>query len=1592
MPDNWKDLLKASQEKTEPTKKNTKANSEWKSLLRSSWIGFTDYSPGSQGSAYIQRRVDEASVEREQASLIRERERQEFLIDDDPTKTTWKDFLGQNPDASVWRDKPYSGVSDFLNQASQELFKTSEVELLKFYGWTNQIVHKLQGVELPYTPGKADWDPLTQDVTEGSDPYHPASKKMIKKFDYAFETNKAITGLIAGPVSLAGVGAALVERPQEARSTLGEAGAGLLDSVNIFDPKATPAEKYGRALNLLFTVIGVGKSFEAAAPKINTLRAAGAELKIGKVKVGSVKGAFQKAGLTAAEAAEATKIIDEGVKEVKAETGFELFKGATRSKQFWQDVNQAVEFISQARDSGKLAEIGTATPKPTTPGNFVPVGEAYTTQAKADTLARESAKFDREYAPVDNLPMQNDRPTAGRVYMPLPEESIYDPSVPDMNPKQIMLEFVENTRVKSPRHNKSLPRSKAGYFDPQTASIVLGKVGDNNVFWHEVGHYSSYLFPELVRKLDDLMLKELEGLHPSELSKYDGDLKARESIAEFVRAYVLNPAEAKAQAPNFAKVFEETLAASPDGETFKARLDDAAKKLNNWNSKSATAKVQDTVQYIDTEATPTNQTLEAVKTAIDEIKPTAPHEPFRTSTIGKAKQKLTDFNAPIDEAVDYALEQLNKADPLPSKDPNLLYDRLSYTENIIKEQLAGGLRDENFNYRQPLQWDHETKALIPLEGEPVPMTLKWVLDPIKDFDNYKDAVAFGIARRIIEKGTELEYVKAPKYFEEALTKDKLTLDDFDKDIKQTLGGFPMNYLEDTAAISKGIDELKAEVKIQKRVPKSVKDKPTHAQKIRELQERINSYESALAQTVHRVGVERQNLIQRYGIERADELSARVVYEAIEKAKADPLMMEKAQASSEFLKRYQSESIGLLDYAVETGLMSEADKLSILDENLHYFDLGRDMADQYKSFDIKPHGVDSFKRQFRAFKGSIRDIKDPVTNLVENAVSVIRAGEINKARNTFFDNFRDIDHLDIYTREALSSIAEKIPDGESHNGNSIKVWKEGKPETWLIHDEALYKALKGQTPLKPNIVTQATTFAKKMITNFPPFLIKNFIRDAQDASVLGRRDIIPFVGEARSVKQLAKLISKPDSELAQHYTLGGAGMAIWNDIDNAGNYDMIVREALAQVLDEHKTGRVAERIKIGEKGKVKRGWQKVKGAAEKAPRLAQFDIAYAERYQEFKAKGLDDATAQGQAILKASEDVRGIIDFGRSGQWTREVNRYVPFLNAQIQGVAAKFNALAADMKLVRLGDAKARIRVGKRVAGLAVKFALAEYLIAQWNQQHGMTQEDYDAIPDYQKDFFYNLKVSGGYIRIPKGYAMAITQSFVANGLTGQLDEDRLQGLAKGALETNLPMTRVDQALPGLVVPVIEMATNRDLFLGKDIVPYYERDLPLELRNQKNSSLISQAIGQGLKQDSRAVDHFLNSYFGSAYKMPSTAIDMLKGDNLGERLPRLGTALLGVTVAETTGGDPDVRRMYQIAQQNGITRVLEGKFSALNELRAKRVPFGSYSQHAEELRQAKLDIIRTARELNKEVAEATKDVSDLDEKRQIIHSVYAGYR
>nr|DAF08801.1 MAG TPA: Chromatin remodeling complex ATPase [Caudoviricetes sp.] len=444
------------------------------------------------------------------------------------------------------------------------------------------------------------------------------------------------------------------------------------------------------------------------------------------------------------------------------------------------------------------------------------------------------------------------------------------------------------------------------------------------------------------------------------------------------------------------------------------------------------------------------------------------------------------------------------------------------------------------------------------------------------------------------------------------------------------------------------------------------------------------------------------------------------------------------------------------------------------------------------------------------EGSERGVLNPLESVLKSYSVMLNRAERNKV---------GLMAVNAAKTAQLHDLIKKVPEVKGKVVNAVAdpknciftVLVNGKKKAYQTTQE-LYSPIVGYNlpaaGLCINVARMAAHMLRTGATMSPSFIVRNFLRDTIFASISSKNGFVPFVDSIRGA------------------------LALWNDPAMRAEFEA------AGVTEFNFYGSQNARIKSIDAmaGENPVGmWQMAKWLFTHMEAASDF-VESSTRMGEFmkaKEKGLSMEEA-----ARAAREVT--LDFSRSGVVGEQINRYVPFFNACLQG----------GDKMVRL--------FREDFVGTSLK--VFKYIMLPSLLIMAMNWDD-DWYKDLDPDIKNNYWCVGRNIRIPKPQEAGVLFGSGIEALFQQAadkDKDAVSNFLKALISNIIP-----GIVPTLFLPILEWQANYSYFKGRQLVGSKYQRLPDELQYNDYTSELSKGIGSTLKVSPMKIDNLVRGYTGT---------------------------------------------------------------------------------------------------------------------------------
>lgn len=547
--------------------------------------------------------------------------------------------------------------------------------------------------------------------------------------------------------------------------------------------------------------------------------------------------------------------------------------------------------------------------------------------------------------------------------------------------------------------------------------------------------------------------------------------------------------------------------------------------------------------------------------------------------------------------------------------------------------------------------------------------------------------------------------------------------------------------------------------------------------------------------------------------------------------------ETFKKAADELQKYQQH---LLQQLVKSGMLKPEIYAELVKKYPNYVPFFRDFkAESMDGFLASSKGFINVASPIKRFKGSTRDIIDPLQSILRNTYQFTNAIERNKVAQNFA-KLADI--------HGMGRIVEQVKEGSARaTDNTFAVWQRGQKVVYETTPElkaALEMSDRNASNLLVRIMQTPASWLRAGATSTTGFALANLVRDNVSAAIFSKHGYLPVFDTLKGVSQFIK-----KGELYQEYLRSGASGAAMVSLDRDYMGGQI-REILRKEPIWQKV--VKNPIEV---------MRAISEASEISTRLAEYDNArkgytgLANRLFGSERKSL---TPQ-QAALEARDIT---IDFSRIGKNTKTANRVVAFFNAAVQG---------AD-KLRRVWK--------EDPVGASIRATLFVTIptVALW--QLNKDNPEYQELPQYVKDTYWILPSGDHLIKIPKPFELGVLYGTSVERMLQWMDdkEHGRKGIGFKGYGERVADVLTPSVMPTAFIPIAEWAANYSFWRQKSIVPQAQQDLPDALQYGQNTSAVAKGIGSLLNVSPYKVDNTIRGYGGNLATLGLTAIDAATGE------------------------------------------------------------------------------------------------------------------
>lgn len=534
---------------------------------------------------------------------------------------------------------------------------------------------------------------------------------------------------------------------------------------------------------------------------------------------------------------------------------------------------------------------------------------------------------------------------------------------------------------------------------------------------------------------------------------------------------------------------------------------------------------------------------------------------------------------------------------------------------------------------------------------------------------------------------------------------------------------------------------------------------------------------------------------------------------------------------------------LLTEAKDAGIISQQSYDAIKAKNQKYIPLQRleYLADHGDSV---PNGSNSFsvssQNLVQKIKGSQKEVADPIESMVRNTHKTVALVERNKVA---------LKVADLAEKPEFKGIVTKIDGAVPAGMEKFSVFRNGIKEEYAV-PKNVGEAMKNLNAQSTDLITRWARFSSGLLRAGATslnvgFIPSNAIRDFQTATLVSKVGFTPLdwvKGFVSSIKEDATYKS---------FLENGGGSGYFEGQKNLPKTVKQLTQSKGMKILKTVTNPLEMLRSIGE-------------TIEEAPRIGV--------YKRSLSKGLSGT----EAAFNARNST---VDFAKSGNTMKVLNQWVPFLNARLQGTVNMFSAIKSR-------PISSALKLGAMVGAPVV----ATYLN---NSQKYPDIWNNISTTDKRNNFIiiYGDKVDDQgnpleAIKIPKGDAKVFSNPL--ESFLDYLNGTNPKSLQRLAIEMGSDISPIDfenngkisprqaigNVLPPTIKGIVEGATNKNFYTGRDIVPQSMVNASPREQYDNKTSTLAKELGNVLNWSPKKIDNFIKTQFGglgSQLTSPQTA-------------------------------------------------------------------------------------------------------------------------
>lgn len=612
--------------------------------------------------------------------------------------------------------------------------------------------------------------------------------------------------------------------------------------------------------------------------------------------------------------------------------------------------------------------------------------------------------------------------------------------------------------------------------------------------------------------------------------------------------------------------------------------------------------------------------------------------------------------------------------------------------------------------------------------------------------------------------------------------------------------------------------------------------------------------------------------------------------------------------------------------VDTGLFKQSQLDAAKEANPNYVPNKRIFSDLEKktAYGNSKGGVAGQTNPVKRYglAGSQRPIVSPLESTIEDVAKGVKTAKNNEAGQAIVRSLqRNPDELSgfakIVGKDTSMNVDEMIQkDGmegvidhlnqqfedatrnfNREKGNIVTVLVNGEPIKVEIYDPQFLEAISNLSPKGQDYVTafvgKGTKVMKNLTTGVNPVfgLTRNVLRDIPHAYISSKTTSNPIRFGVDLLDGMTSVLadSMSHSKLSPKFMKGWLETrgALYNDYKNMGGGHSSSIAADRNLLAQSKekllpSSGLGQTLKRNLLTKPYHALENLNNAAEAAPRLGE--------YKRVVKQGGGTYDSRVKGLFEANDLT---VNFNKFGNVTKNVDAYIPYLNAAVQGLD----------QLVRMGTKGGAKRLTqvytKALVSLTIPTTIL-YLInhnnPDYQQMSNFIKDNYLLIPNGDGTFTKVAKprelgmvFSTGVERALRAFVdhdPAAFQDFTTNFLQNFLPpgfSGAVSGFEQNGI-TGIPTGVLQDTIAG---PLVNLGANKD-FANRPIVPGDLEKLSPRLQYDSKTSEPAKIIGNLTNTSPKKLDYLVKSYGGVLGQLGIPAAT--KGSSIKDTLKQQITA------------------------------------------------------------------------------------------------------